>query len=131
MATSTVPDPAHVFSIISAICDATILLVFPVRLWKLRGSAIKNALSWHGPFKAVSIALTWTFSAMSHTITELNAGSWNTARHRIIFELDRAPRLGCPAAKDSVFGLIVRFYTCCIVSEPAPIPGATTVRQSF
>lgn len=68
---------------------------------------------------------------MFNTITELNAGSWNTARHHIIFELDRTPGLGCPAAEDPVLGLIVCVYTCCVVSVVAPIPGATTVRQSF
>lgn len=55
MAVTKVPDPAHVFYIVSTICDAIFLLILPVRLWKLRGSAIKNALSWQGPFKAVSI----------------------------------------------------------------------------
>lgn len=49
------PDPARAFYIVSTICDVIFLLILPVRLWKLHGSTIKNALSWQGSFKAVGI----------------------------------------------------------------------------
>ena len=52
----TPPKPAadvlHLISIAGAVI---FLLILPVKLWNLRSSGIRSALSWKGRFKAVSI----------------------------------------------------------------------------
>ncbi|KAE8556867.1 hypothetical protein EYB25_001573 [Talaromyces marneffei] len=73
------PDSAHVFYIVSSIFDVIFLLISPIRLWKLRGSAFKNPLSWQGLCKAalgvlLAAILTLRWIELSGLVVQQKAG---------------------------------------------------------